>query len=29
VFKINPRRFFLPKIRDGVNIRAEVLMGRD
>ncbi len=29
VFKIEPRRFFLPKIRDGVNIRTEVLMGRD
>lgn len=29
VFKIEPRRFYLPKILDGVNIRIEVSMSRD
>lgn len=29
VFRIEPRRFYLPKIRDGVNLRTEVVMGRD
>jgi hypothetical protein len=29
VFKIEPRRFYLPEIRDGVNIRTEVMMSRD
>lgn len=29
VFKIEPRRFFLPKIRNGVNVRTEVPMNRD
>jgi uncharacterized protein YhbP (UPF0306 family) len=29
VFKIEPRRFYLPKIQDGVNVRTEVVIGRD
>lgn len=29
VFKIEPRRFYLPRIQDGVNVRTEVAMGRD
>lgn len=29
VFRIEPRRFFLPEIRDGVNVRTEVSMPRD
>jgi uncharacterized protein YhbP (UPF0306 family) len=29
VFKIEPRRFYLPEIRNGVNIRTEVSMGGD